>query len=295
MATGNTKPHLTPGAYTLQVTDSGRVLFVSKRILTDSLVDLGDSNASRVIEGVRLFWTRKARYQAKGILYKRGVLLWGPPGSGKTATLSMLVDELVESGGIVLLVQLPAIATRALPVLRKIEPERPLIVVLEDIEEIVQNYGEHDLLALLDGEHQTDNVVNLATTNYPENLGSRIINRPSRFDEVHKIGMPSNEMRYNYLVHALGDEVEKFPVAKWVKDTNGLSVAHLKELVVAVTCLDQGYEAVLDRLKNMRYTPKSQMYDNAVGFTASGGQTPRKPNMTVAAVELEKETPCKCS
>jgi len=268
IASGTTKPKLEPGSYTLDVDEAGRILFVSKNILTDSLIDLGNSNSLHVIEGIRLFWTKKDKYHARGVLYKRGILMWGPAGSGKTATLSLLIEDLIGMGGLVLLVQSPGVATVALPILRRIEPERPLIIILEDIEEIIRAYGEHALLALLDGEHQTDNVVNIATTNYPENLGARIINRPSRFDEVIKIGFPSDEMRQQYLIHLLADEVTKYPVATWVKHTKDMSIAHLKELVVAVTCLDQPYETVIERLRSMKVLPKSNMYDAGVGFSA---------------------------
>ena len=37
---------------------------------------------------------------------------------------------------------------------------------------MIQNFGEHGLLSLLDGEHQVSNVVVLATTNYPELLAN---------------------------------------------------------------------------------------------------------------------------
>lgn len=273
-ATGATATALPVGAYALELTDAG-LFFVAKKILTDSLIDLDNSNSIRVIEGIKLFWTKKQKFLDRGILFKRGVLMWGPPGSGKTATLALLVKDLISKGGIVLLVQNPGLAVLALDRLRKIEPERPLIVILEDVEEIIDTYGEHDLLALLDGEHQTDNVVNIATTNYPEMLGARIINRPSRFDEVVKIGMPSVSARTQYLQHLLGKDVESYPLSVWVDATEGMSVAHLKELVVAVTCLDQSYDEVIARLKTMKTSPKSRMYENGVGFAELG--TPASP------------------
>ena len=59
VATGTTQPHLPTGAYTVDMTDTGRILFNSKKILTDALIDLGESNSLHVIAGIRLFWTRK--------------------------------------------------------------------------------------------------------------------------------------------------------------------------------------------------------------------------------------------
>jgi AAA+ superfamily predicted ATPase len=268
MAAGATTSHLPVGAYIIDSTPAG-LMFTAKNILTDTLIDFGNSNSLRVIEGIKLFWKRKQKFLDRGILYKRGILMWGPPGSGKTATLALLVQDLIANGGIVLLVQHPSLAVSGLRQLRKIEPDRPLIVILEDVEEIIRTYGEHDLLALLDGEHQTDNVVNIATTNYPELLGARIINRPSRFDEVVKIGMPSSAMREQYLHHLLRmDDIAGYNISirAWVEATEGMSIAHLKELVVAVTCLEQPYEEVITRLKTMKSAPKSKMYETEPGF-----------------------------
>ena len=267
-AAGATAEELPVGAYVIGQTDAG-IYFESKHILTDTLIDLGNSNSLRVIEGIQLFWKRRQRFLDRGILYKRGILMWGPPGSGKTATLALLVEDLIRKGGIVLLVQNPGLVVAALRQLRKIEPTRPLIIVLEDVEEIINQYGEHNLLALLDGEHQTDNVVNIATTNYPELLGARIINRPSRFDEVVKIGMPSPQMRRQYLEHVLRSETEEYDIHLWVQETEGMSIAHLKELVVAVTCLEQPYEEVIARLKTMKTAPKSKMFEGPVGFNGN--------------------------
>jgi len=57
-------------------------------------------------------------------------------------------------------------------------------------------------------------------------------------------------------------------VLKWVEETEGMSIAHLKELVIAVTCLDQLEEEVVGLLKAMKSTPKSTMYEK-VGFQAN--------------------------
>jgi AAA+ superfamily predicted ATPase len=268
-AIGTTVSHLPPGIYTLS-SSAGAIFFNKTDILTDNLIELDDSAALRVIAGIEKFWESKPRFDRFGILFKRGILMWGPAGSGKTATVNMLMRDLVKRGGMVVLVQSPGIAVAGLHELRRIEPTRPIIIVLEDIEEMINNHGEHGLLSLLDGEHQVSNVVVLATTNYPELLGERIINRPSRFDEVILVDMPSAKARYRYLKHVLKDTVPEAELQKWVAATKNLSVAHLRELIVATQCLDRPYEEVVERLKRMKIKPNSdKLNKQATGFDQS--------------------------
>jgi hypothetical protein len=265
--TGDVKKTIPAGMYEVDVDDHGRPHFRKLILASDTLIDLDDQGGKRAIQSIRTFWTKREVYRDHGILYKRGILMWGPAGSGKTATLTLLIKELIDNmGGIVLPLRNPDNLIVGLKALRRIEPERNLIIVMEDIEEIINTHGEHELLSVLDGEHQVDNVVSLATTNYPEQLGARIINRPSRFDEVIKIGMPSKSMRrtyFEYLTELTGQDLEK-----WVNDTGGLSIAHLRELVVAVSYLDRTYEETLQRLKSMRVQPKSSMLSDGAGFTS---------------------------
>jgi SpoVK/Ycf46/Vps4 family AAA+-type ATPase len=187
--------------------DVGGVYFENRNVITDELIELDDTASLRVLAGIRTFWKSKEEYTKRSIIYKRGILLWGPAGSGKTATLMMMTRELVALGGLVILCENPELTNKALQALRRIEPDRPIIILMEDIEELISSHGEHDILALLDGENQINNVVNIATTNYPEVLGARIVNRPSRFDERIFVGMPSDAARRRYLSHATRNEV----------------------------------------------------------------------------------------
>ena len=256
-AIGATVTHLPPAIYTLSSDGNGVVYFNKTKILTDSLIELDDSASLKVIAGIETFWGSKQKFDRFGILFKRGIMLWGPAGSGKTATVNLLMNDLVKRGGMVVIVQQPGVAIKGLHELRRIEPDRPIIVVLEDIEEMIDNYGEHGLLGLLDGEHQVSNVVVLATTNYPERLGERIINRPSRFDEVILVDMPSARARMRYLKHVLKDTVPDEELQTWVAATEKFSIAHLRELIVATQCLGRPYAEVVDRLKRMKVRPDS--------------------------------------
>jgi SpoVK/Ycf46/Vps4 family AAA+-type ATPase len=121
-------------------------------------------------------------------------------------------------------------------------------------------------------------VVFLATTNYPERLGPRIINRPSRFDKRFKIGHPKAAARKLYLEHVIGNgDVEKgraeakrlgVDLKQWVKDTAEMSLAHLKELFIAVLILKDPYEEAIETLKSMKEEIEDKEYGN-FGFEVS--------------------------
>lgn len=270
---GPRREKLPSGIYTVDSDPLGP-FFIRTKVVTDNLIELDDAASTRVLSSLRTFWKSRQEYVKRGVLYKRGLLLWGPAGSGKTATLALLMQELLRRDGLVFICQVPALLSGMLAILRRIEPTRNLIVVLEDIDELVHRFGEHDLLALLDGETQIDNVVNIATTNYPERLGARIINRPSRFDERILVDMPNERAREKYLRHIC--KTESMPddeLLDWVERTEGFSVAHLRELVVAVFCLRQPFAEVLERLSKMQYQPKPLKEFNRVpmGISSQAG------------------------
>lgn len=240
-------------------------------IVADDLRILPGSCNEAVVKEIRKFWGSRDLYCSHGLSYKRGVLFYGPPGSGKTGTILLLCKELVEHyQGAVFACTDATLLSQLLHKLRKIEPERPLIVVMEDLDELINNSGEHSILALLDGEDQIDNVVFLASTNYPERLGARIVNRPSRFDERIFVDMPSEITRRAYLhaVTATQPSSDR-ELERWTEETKGLSIAHLRELVVAVQCLGGSYEEVLNRLKTMAIRPNAtDGLRSAFGLTA---------------------------
>ena len=200
-----TIPALPSGVYTPEMDQYGPFL-LRKNIAADDLLELPDSVNASVLAAMGRFWASRDRYVKHGLLYKRGLLLWGPPGSGKTATVQLVIAQLLKQGGIVVLADNPRLLEILLAPIRQIEPARNLIVVLEDIDEIINSHGEKSLLSLLDGEAQVDNIVYLATTNYPDRLGARIVNRPSRFDERIFVGMPSAVARRSYLDRVAGEK-----------------------------------------------------------------------------------------
>ena len=217
---------------------------------TDDIIILPDTESESVLKEIERFWTLKPEFEKRGFIYKRGILLWGDPGSGKTCTIQLLIQSIIAKGGVAIFANHHNTTANCLQMLRKIEPDRPIVVLLEDLDALVREHGESGYLALLDGESQVNNVVFIATTNYPERLDKRFVDRPSRFDTIKLIPMPGAEARYVYLKTKEPSLTEE-ELEKWVSMSKGFSVAHLKEMIISNRCYGKPVENVVRRLRKM--------------------------------------------
>lgn len=148
---------LQPGAYELVMTMEG-VMFKRTGTKTDELYVFENSPMYAVLKEVDKFWTLKPNFDKLGYLHHRGVLLYGPPGMGKSALIHQVSERMAERGDIVFRASQISSLKSGLDSFRQIEPDRRLVVVLEDMDEYV-GYQERDMLQLLDGQGSVDNVL----------------------------------------------------------------------------------------------------------------------------------------
>lgn len=245
-----------PPAYYYMLKRNGNWYYCKTIVITDDLVKLPNSINVEAINEITNFWENEHLFIKHGLVHQLNMIWFGPPGTGKTATIRFMGGELIRRGGIVFNHNgsPPDFLAEGLAKFRTIEKSRPLIMVLEDIDTIIEQHGESSMLALIDGELKINNIVFLATTNHPERLSERLI-RAARFDRHYKVGAASAEDRECYLRHRL--QVENLDndhalVAKMVADTEGMTIADLRNLIASVYCYKNKYEQEIARLKGMK-------------------------------------------
>lgn len=239
----NTIDSIPAGFYKFTSNQQLGIGIVKSSINLDELFELPFKESKSIIDDIKKFWNSKEKYKEYNYTHKRGILLYGKPGNGKTSIINLLTLELVNKyNGIVFSINTPDdlqdFKEFVPTILRNIEADRPIICTIEDIDSILSNYGQStksSFLNLLDGSSQVTNIVYIATTNYPEQLEENITNRPSRFDRRYEISLPDEDVRRAYIEKKIkAEDLEKIDIDYWVKETDRFSISHIKELIISV-------------------------------------------------------------
>lgn len=249
----------------------------SKDVTLDELYVLPSPEQKMILSDVEGFWGKKDQFKKYGYTYKRGILLYGPAGCGKSSVINLLAKEIVSKhSGIVIYINsrgdIDAFMSFISSVFKQIEPDKQILCILEDLETFASyREDESKLLNLLDGANQMDNIVYLGTTNYPEQLKERILNRPSRFDRRYEISYPNADVRRYYFEKKYKPEdLETINLDKLVAETEGLSIAHLGEVVKSTAVLGNTIDETMELLKDMKKKLSSYDFDKdtkeSIGF-----------------------------
>ncbi|UYV73713.1 BCS1L [Cordylochernes scorpioides] len=169
-----------------------------------SSVILDEGVAEHIVEDIRSFLSNHQWYIERGIPYRRGYLLHGPPGCGKSSFINALAGELEYS---ICLLNLSerGLSDDRLNHLMNVAPQQS-IILLEDADAIFPTREETEqlksayeglnrvtfsgLLNMLDGVASSEARIVFMTTNYPERLDPALI-RPGRVDLKAEIGWAS--------------------------------------------------------------------------------------------------------
>lgn len=237
---------LGPCAFNIESTMEG-IVFERVKPKTDEMLVFEDSYMNKVVLEIDKFWERKEHYNRLGLMHSRGILMHGPPGSGKSIALQQVVEMMSNRGDVVFFAKSTHAVCEGLKAFREVEPARRVVICFEEADELVR-YDERGLLQLMDGDAKTDNVLFLATTNYLDRLPPRIL-RPGRFDKKIYIGPPSMESRLKYLSHKLKGLAEDADIQRMAEQSDGFGFGHLRELIAGVYAMGEPINDVIQRLK----------------------------------------------
>lgn len=238
-----------PGIWTIQKTMGGYNL-LSTQFIRDKILD-EFVHTKHISERVDKFFNRLDVYKEHGIeVPKRGILLYGPAGSGKTTALNKVCEQYAADGKTAIVVwttdKYEAYEVKDFIKSFVYEGVEKFILVVEDIGGVevdqVRMKSDPSLLSLLDNQEKTFKIPTLimATTNFPEIFLGNLTNRPNRFDDKIEVGFPDAKYRSALLkffskIEVTKQDLEHIESRKCAEFTP----AHIREVVIRSAIYDQ--------------------------------------------------------
>ena len=175
---------------------------------------------------------------AAGRSLKRGLLLHGLPGTGKTLTVMYLAGQMHDRTVILTTGRSMGLVTSLAQLARTLAPA---VLVLEDVDLIAEDRGNpfqrsnpvlFELLNEMDGLRDDADVLFVLTTNRPEILEPALAARPGRVDLVAELPLPDLEGRRRLLdLYGRGIELAGVDLDDLAARTDGATPAYIKELL----------------------------------------------------------------
>lgn len=214
---------------------SGAILPLSGHVWSDLVWP--DGMKERLHNEIEVVFKNAALLNQYGLNSKKGFILAGEPGNGKTLLLKILAKEINAT-----CILIPFDEFKLTPYLFSLARDlAPTILILEDIDlfgtdrdDTSQNVELGKLMNQLDGMVENREIVVIATTNRLEKVEKALQNRPGRFDRVYEIPNPDFQMRIKLISHFISkipNEISREHIEILAEGFSGYSAAYLKELV----------------------------------------------------------------
>jgi cell division protease FtsH len=201
------------------------------------------------------FSRHRERLLAAGRHLRRGILLHGRPGTGKTLTATYLAGRMEDRTVVLVTGREVGMLRRSCELARLLAPS---MVVLEDVDLVAEERTEQspgqttllfELLNEMDGLPGDADVVVLLTSNRPELLEPALVARPGRVDLAVEVPLPDPAARRRlFELYGRGLVLRVDGLDRLVARTEGVSPAFIRELLrkAALLAVGPGEEIVVE-------------------------------------------------
>jgi hypothetical protein len=203
----------------------------------DQLV-LDQSALTLLKDDFESFFERESWFREKRLPFRRGYLLHGPPGNGKTSAIRAMMSSRGLSAYTMRLFDKRSDDGVLDKLFEKALRNRPALLVLEDLDRAFPKTGEtrstisiQDLLNCLDGVAAGEGIIVVATANEPTILDPAILRRPGRFDRVVHFPNPTRDLRQEYFSR-VDPNLSPGTLKELSAKSGGLSFAQLRETYI---------------------------------------------------------------
>ena len=210
------------------------------------------SEIKNLVEG---FLSSQEFYIKNKIPWKRGFLLYGKPGNGKTSIIRTIIAQYNFKPVTIV----PGCNVDSMrEAFSYAEEQSPSLLYFEDLDSLIENgLDVSSFLNMMDGISTKNGLLVIATANDIRKLKSNITQRPSRFDRKFEIPLPNQENAYIYLKRWFGNliTVKKCKELSKYAEKYEFSYAYLKELYIS---------SMFEALAHNRKSPTEKDVDNTL-------------------------------
>ncbi|XPT02771.1 hypothetical protein M3J09_011881 [Ascochyta lentis] len=237
--------------------DKSKELWTSVSGASWTDVILSPAKKQNLIDDVQGFFDNQTLYAEFAVPWKRGVILHGVPGNGKTVSIKALMASLYIRPDPIPSLYVKSFETNCQTqqyairqIFQKARSVAPCLLIFEDLDSLVGDDIRSYFLNEVDGLESNDGILMIGSTNHLDKLDPAISKRPSRFDRKYHFRIPEEEERRLYTEYwrkkLLKNETVEFPeelCSVIAKLSEGFSFAYLKELfVMALLSLVRGFK-----------------------------------------------------
>jgi cell division protease FtsH len=249
-------------------------------ILSDKIKDEIKMNLKNLIEYREI-------YKKNGLQVKRGLILAGEPGTGKTVLAKILCNTVDWTFIWVTSKNLES-AKRVAQIVNLARDLSPSIIFLEDIDLFGGSRESNnnpmmlgELLNQLDGVEENTDIIVIGSTNNKEVLEKALVSRPGRFDKVIDFPLPAKAERMRMIKTfsngLLGDDIPYLEeVASETKKKTGAQIREVVNMAIIFAVDEKSYDAdtkliiTHDHFKKAIVAVKGKDFSQVTGFSTPG-------------------------